>query len=195
VAKCLIFPSATLLLGNPSARAASEFKPGKAPPPRDDRLARSNSTAAEPVGRLALSLVGGAPGPRPRTRRAVFAWAARRIAASDGRPCHRPASPSPRSRGSSACRGRGRVATRTRHLIAELFEANRERISELFDHTLDLIEDAFQARKIFVVRGVIVDGGPDDFDRLEETKQAHLSDTIHFGRWLRFQTGPIPQTP
>jgi hypothetical protein len=28
-----------------------------------------------------------------------------------------------------------------------------------------------------------------------ETQQAHLSDTIHFSRWLRFQTGPIPQTP
>jgi hypothetical protein len=30
----------------------------------------------------------------------------------------------------------------------------------LFSLTLDLIKDAFQARKIFVVKGVVVDGGP-----------------------------------
>jgi hypothetical protein len=50
-------------------------------------------------------------------------------------------------------------------VIAELFEAHRERLNELFDQTLNVIKDAFQARKIFVVRGVIVDGGPDRPDR------------------------------
>jgi hypothetical protein len=36
--------------------------------------------------------------------------------------------------------------------------------------TLDLIEDAFPARKIFVVSGVIVDCGPDYYARLEAEK-------------------------
>jgi hypothetical protein len=52
-------------------------------------------------------------------------------------------------------------ASGTRILIAELLEARCERLSALFDKTLEVIEDAFQARKIFVVRGVVVDGGPD----------------------------------
>ncbi len=43
-------------------------------------------------------------------------------------------------------------------------------VSALFDQTLEIIEDAFQARKIFVVRGVIVDGGPDHYARLEAGK-------------------------
>jgi putative NADH-flavin reductase len=47
----------------------------------------------------------------------------------------------------------------TRILVAELLDSQRERVSELFDQTLNVIEDAFQARKIFVVRGVLVDGG------------------------------------
>jgi hypothetical protein len=43
-------------------------------------------------------------------------------------------------------------------------------LSALFDQTLDLIQDAFQARKIFVVRGLIVDGGLDHYARLEAAK-------------------------
>jgi hypothetical protein len=57
------------------------------------------------------------------------------------------------------------VARQLGVLIAELLEANRERINVVFDHTLDLIGDAFQARKIFVVRGVILDGGPGNGSR------------------------------
>jgi hypothetical protein len=34
----------------------------------------------------------------------------------------------------------------TRLLISELFEADRELINALFDQTLDVIEDAFEAR-------------------------------------------------
>jgi hypothetical protein len=55
----------------------------------------------------------------------------------------------------------------TRCLIAELLEGHREQLKELFRLTLDLIKDAFQARKIFVVRGALVDGGPDHYARLE----------------------------
>ena len=58
----------------------------------------------------------------------------------------------------------------TRILIAELLDYQRERLSALFDQTLDLIKDAFQARKIFVVRGVVVDGGHDHYARLEAGK-------------------------
>jgi hypothetical protein len=58
----------------------------------------------------------------------------------------------------------------TRILIAELLDPHREQLNELFRLTLDLIKDAFQARKIFVVRGVVVDGGPDHYARLEAAK-------------------------
>jgi hypothetical protein len=47
--------------------------------------------------------------------------------------------------------------------------ASRE-ANALFDQTLDVIEDAMKARKIFVVKGVIVDGGPDHYARLEAAK-------------------------
>jgi hypothetical protein len=58
----------------------------------------------------------------------------------------------------------------TRWLIAELLEPHRGQLHELFSLTLDLIKDAFQARKIFVVKGVMVDGGPDHYARLEAGK-------------------------
>jgi len=58
----------------------------------------------------------------------------------------------------------------TRVLIAELLEAHREQLNELFSLTLDLIEAAFQARKIFLVGGVLVDGGPDHYARLEAAR-------------------------
>ena len=58
----------------------------------------------------------------------------------------------------------------TRNLLAELLEPRRERLNALFDQTLDVIEDAMKARKIFVVKGVIVDGGPDHYARLEAVK-------------------------
>jgi hypothetical protein len=57
-----------------------------------------------------------------------------------------------------------------RILVAELLDSQRERMNELFDQTLNVIKDAFQARKAFVVRSVIVDGGPDHFARLETAK-------------------------
>jgi hypothetical protein len=62
----------------------------------------------------------------------------------------------------------------TRCLIAELLEPHREQLNELFSLTLDVIEVAFQARKIFLVRGVIVDGGPDHYARLEAVKMFML---------------------
>jgi hypothetical protein len=55
----------------------------------------------------------------------------------------------------------------TRLVIAEVFEANRERISALFDRTLALIEGALQARDTVVVKGALVDGGPDHYARIE----------------------------
>jgi hypothetical protein len=58
----------------------------------------------------------------------------------------------------------------TRILIAELLEAHREQLNELFSLTLDLIKDAFQTRKIFLVRGVLLDGGPDHYARIEAAK-------------------------
>jgi hypothetical protein len=58
----------------------------------------------------------------------------------------------------------------TRILIAELLDAQRERLSALFDQTLDLIKDAFQARKIFVMGGVLIDGGARSHARLEAAK-------------------------
>ena len=58
----------------------------------------------------------------------------------------------------------------TRIFIADRFELCRERMYALFDQTLDVIEDAMKARKIFVVKGVIVDGGPDHYARLEAAK-------------------------
>jgi hypothetical protein len=51
-----------------------------------------------------------------------------------------------------------------------LLEPHREQLNELFRLTLDPIEAAFQARKIFLVRGVLLDGGPDHYARLEAAK-------------------------
>jgi hypothetical protein len=61
-------------------------------------------------------------------------------------------------------------AAGTRILIAELLYSHRERLSRLFDQMLDVIEDAFQARKIYFVRGVLVDAGPDHYARIEAAK-------------------------
>jgi hypothetical protein len=58
----------------------------------------------------------------------------------------------------------------TRLLIAELFEANHERISAVFDQALDVIEDAFEARDTVVVKGALVDAGPDHYARIEAGK-------------------------
>jgi hypothetical protein len=62
----------------------------------------------------------------------------------------------------------------TRVLIEELLAPRRQRLSALFDQTLDVIEDAFEARKIFLVKGVVVDGGPDHYARLEAVKMFML---------------------
>jgi hypothetical protein len=61
-------------------------------------------------------------------------------------------------------------AAGARVLIAELLAPHRDRLSRLFDQMLDVIEDAFQARKIFLVKGVVVDGGPDHYARIEAAK-------------------------
>jgi hypothetical protein len=53
---------------------------------------------------------------------------------------------------------------------SESVEPYRERLNALFDQTLNVIQDAFQARKIFVVRGVLVDGGPDHYARIAAAK-------------------------
>jgi hypothetical protein len=58
-------------------------------------------------------------------------------------------------------------ASGTRLVIAELFEANRERINAMLDRTLDVIEAAFEARCTLVVKGTLVDGGPDHYARIE----------------------------
>jgi hypothetical protein len=58
----------------------------------------------------------------------------------------------------------------TRMLIAELLASYRERLSAPFDKKLDVTKDAFRARKIFVVRGALVDGGPDHNARLAAAK-------------------------
>ncbi len=48
-----------------------------------------------------------------------------------------------------------------------MFEANRERTNAVFDRTLDVIEDAFEARNMVVVNGALVVAGPDHYARLE----------------------------
>jgi hypothetical protein len=45
-------------------------------------------------------------------------------------------------------------------------------MSRLFDQTLDVIEGAFQARKIFVAKGALVDVGPDHCARIEAARLA-----------------------
>ena len=62
----------------------------------------------------------------------------------------------------------------TRNLIAELLEPHRERLNELFDRTLDVIEDAMKARKFLVVNRVLVGVGPDHYARLEAVKMFTL---------------------
>jgi hypothetical protein len=62
----------------------------------------------------------------------------------------------------------------TRLLIAKLLASHRERPSVLFDQTLDVIEDAFEARKMYLVRGEVVDGGPDHYGRLAAVKMFML---------------------
>ena len=52
-------------------------------------------------------------------------------------------------------------------MIAEVLAANHKRMSALLDRTLDLIEDAFEARNMLVVNGAVVDAGPDHYARLE----------------------------
>ena len=58
----------------------------------------------------------------------------------------------------------------TRQLLAELLEPYRKRLNELFDQTLDVIEDAMKARQLLVVSRVLVDVGPDHYARLEAVK-------------------------
>jgi hypothetical protein len=60
----------------------------------------------------------------------------------------------------------GECSQNERFLIEELLVPRRERLSVLFDQTLDVIEDALEARRIFLVKGTIVDGGLDHYARL-----------------------------
>ncbi|MEO8630274.1 MAG: hypothetical protein ABI612_19580, partial [Betaproteobacteria bacterium] len=52
-------------------------------------------------------------------------------------------------------------APRTRNIIAGILELRREQLEALFDRTLDVIDDAMNARKLSVVNCVLVDVGPD----------------------------------
>jgi hypothetical protein len=61
-----------------------------------------------------------------------------------------------------------------RVLIAQLLAPRRERLGRLFDQMLDVIEDAFQARKNVLVKGVVVDDRPDHYARLEAVKMFML---------------------
>ncbi len=70
-----------------------------------------------------------------------------------------------RSRVSREANARG-----TRLVIAELFESHRDRISRVLDQVLAVIEDALEARNILVIKGVLVDAGPDHYARLEAGK-------------------------
>jgi hypothetical protein len=58
----------------------------------------------------------------------------------------------------------------TRNLLADIFELCCERVNALFDQTLDVIEDAMNARQVLVVNRVLVDVGPDHYARLEAVK-------------------------
>jgi hypothetical protein len=58
----------------------------------------------------------------------------------------------------------------TRIFIADIFELCRERVKALFDQTLDVIEDAMNARQFLLVNGVLVDVGPDHYTQLEAVK-------------------------
>jgi hypothetical protein len=58
----------------------------------------------------------------------------------------------------------------TRVLMAQLLEPRRDRISRVFDQVLAIIDNAFQARRTLVVKGAVVDAGPDHYARLEAGK-------------------------
>jgi hypothetical protein len=53
-----------------------------------------------------------------------------------------------------------------RSILAQLIEKHKERIGRLFDQSLTAIEEALQARRVYVRRGQIVEGGPDHHVRL-----------------------------
>jgi len=101
--------------------------------------------------------------PRPRTLRVVFA---RQLGVSR----------------SSASREAG--APGTRILVAELLEPHRERPNELFEKMLDVIKVPFQARKIFLVRGVLVDDGRDHYARLEAGELVLRCEALRHREWL-----------
>ena len=80
----------------------------------------------------------------------------------------------------------------TRNLLAELAALHRERMDELFDQTLDDIEDAMKARQFLVVNRVVVDVGPDHYARLEAVKMFTLL-MRHAGKRRRYIQ--VPATP
>jgi hypothetical protein len=53
-----------------------------------------------------------------------------------------------------------------RSILAQLIEKPKERIGRLFDQSLTAIEEALQARRVYLRPGQIVDGGPDHYARL-----------------------------
>jgi hypothetical protein len=77
----------------------------------------------------------------------------------------------------------------TRQLLAELLVPYRERMKEVFGQVLEAMKDALEARKIFVVKGVIVDGGPDHYARLEAVKMFILL-MRHAGNGQAIRPGP-----
>jgi hypothetical protein len=54
-----------------------------------------------------------------------------------------------------------------RNIIGDLIRANIEKVRQVFREALDVIQQAFQARKIYVRKGRIIQGGPDHMVRLE----------------------------
>jgi hypothetical protein len=70
----------------------------------------------------------------------------------------------------------------TRLLISELFEADRELINALFDPTLDVIEAALQARDTVVVKGALVDGGPDHYPARYSHRPRRSGNSKSWGR-------------
>jgi hypothetical protein len=77
----------------------------------------------------------------------------------------------------------------TRIFIADLFELCRERVKALFDQTLDLIEDAMNARQFLVVNRVLVDVGPDHYAQLEAVRMFTLL-MPHAGNGRRYVQVP-----
>jgi hypothetical protein len=113
------------------------------------------------------------------------------------RPCVKTAARPRAARLSRSWASREANAPGTRNLLAELLELHRERMNELFDQTLDDIEDAMKARQFLVVNRVVVDVGPDHYARLEAVKMFTLL-MRHTGkrrRYIQVPAAPAANEP